>query len=781
MLKKILIGVGALLLLIVIGLVALVMFFDVDHYKPQIEKVVHDRLNRTLKIDGKLSLSVFPAIALALPHTTLSEHASDKTFLNVDRARISLAVLPLLSGRIEAGTVSLYGLRAEVERHADGTTSIDDLTGGPKTKTAEPSPPPAPSGHRGVPALEVGGIDIVDAQVTYRDDKSHETTSISRLNLKVGHLAARAKTPIDFSAAIDASAPKTHLDLALKTTADVNLEGKAFGLRKLEAHVRGSVGDDRVDIGLTSPLLQIDPVHTVGDSLKLIATVAGAHQAKVGVELDKISGNGEQISAGALKLDLDAEQGPQKVSAVLTSPVQVGVASETIELPKLAGEVNLQSPTLPQKALKVKLDGSLRVESKAQNLAAKLNAHFDESNAATKVAVQGFSSPHIAFDAQIDRLNLDRYLPPSAPAEPGAKPADTPAPAAAAADPKVDLAALKPLSLSGEARIGALQAHNMKATQLKVGVHAAGGHMEVAPIAAKLYEGALDGNVKIDADGNRIAPKLALEGISIHPLLKDLMGKDILEGHGNVKMDVAMAGPTVGAMKRALAGTASMSLKDGAVRGINLGQKVREFKSALSGGGGQAQSANANEKTDFSELSASFNIKNGVAANNDLLAKSPLLRLGGAGNIDIGASTIDYTAKVSVVETLAGQGGSELSGLRGVTIPVHLTGPFTALSYKLDWGSIATQQLKNQAAGKVQELLGGKLKQGGQTPNVGAALKGLLGKERVLRQGPETGRAGIRAPASGGSVTPPNAGFSPYRTAAVRRHHSGLLHTKRDS
>ena len=218
---------------------------------------------------------------------------------------------------------------------------------------------------------------------------------------------------------------------------------------------------------------------------------------------------------------------------------------------------------------------------------------------------------------------------------------------------------------------------------------------------------------------------------SIQPLLKDLMGKDILEGHGNVKMDIAMAGPTVGAMKRSLGGTAALALRDGAVRGINVAQKLRDFKSALAGGSAQTQVANANDKTDFSEMTASFNIKNGVANNNDLSVKSPLLRVGGAGNIDIGASAIDYTANITVVGTLSGQGGTDLSALHGVTIPIRLSGPFSALSYKIDWGSVAGQQLKAKATDKVKELIGGKLKQGGgQAPadSVKDALKGLLGK-----------------------------------------------------
>jgi len=729
MLKKIAIAIVVLVVLVIGGLLAVAALVDVDHYKPRIEQAVHDKTGRTLKIDGKLSLSVFPTIALALPKTTLSEHESDQVFLSLDSARVSLALLPLLSGRFEAGTASLYGLRASVDKHADGSTNLDDLTGAAKKTPAggQPAAPPSTSSSGKSAGFAVGGIDIRDAQLVYRDEKAHNTVTLSKLNLKVGRLASKATTPVDLSAALDATEPKAHFDLSLQSKVDLDLEKDFLALRGLDAHVKGSSAGDNLDVELTAPSLQFDGEHAAGDALKLVLAVTGAHEARVDLALEKISGNGEQLSAAAFTLDADASQGPQKVTAHLGSPLQIGLAAQSVELSRLAGEIDLQSPTLPQKALKIALDGSLKVEGKAQNLAAKLVAKFDETTMASRLAVQGFSAPHIAFDVDIDKLNLDRYLPPPAPAPAGAKPAAAPAPGGAA-DPKVDLSALKPLNLAGTLKIGALQAHNLKLAKLDVGVHAAAGHLEVAPIAASLYEGTLGGDLKVDADVNRVAPKLALEGISIQPLLKDLMGKDILEGHGNVRLDLSMQGPTVGAMKKALGGTASLNLKDGAVRGIDLAQKLRDIKSALGGASTQTQAADASQKTDFSEMSASFNIKNGVATNNDLSVKSPLLRLGGAGTLDIGASSIDYTAKVSVVGTLAGQGGGDLSNLHGVTIPVHLSGPFAALSYQLDWGSIATQELKNKAADRLQNLLGAKKPGANATPNVGDALKGLLGK-----------------------------------------------------
>jgi AsmA protein len=442
--------------------------------------------------------------------------------------------------------------------------------------------------------------------------------------------------------------------------------------------------------------------------------------------LENISGTEEQLDAGKLTLDLSAAQGPQKISAHLASPLQVAVTPQTVELGKLDGELDIESPTLPQKTLKVKLDGAVHVAAKAENITTKLAARFDDTTASSQLTVQGFSAPHIGFDVDLDQLNLDRYLPPT-PAK--AAPAKAPS-AAESADAKIDLSALKPLNLAGELRIGALQAHNAKLTKLKVGVHAAGGHLDLAPLAADLYEGSVNGAVKVDANANRVGVQSTLKGISIGPLLKDQMGKDLLDGHGEVKLDVTTEGATVGAMRRALDGSGSLALRDGAVHGINVSQKLRDLKNVFAGGTAPAQATDAAEKTDFSELTGSFTIKHGVATNNDLLGKSPLLRLGGAGTVDIGAATLDYTVKATVVATLAGQGGSDLSKLNGVTLPVHLTGPFASMSYQLDWSAVAAQAAKSKATDKIKGLLGDKLKQGGNAPGNKAAdaLKGLLGK-----------------------------------------------------
>jgi AsmA protein len=256
-------------------------------------------------------------------------------------------------------------------------------------------------------------------------------------------------------------------------------------------------------------------------------------------------------------------------------------------------------------------------------------------------------------------------------------------------------------------------------------VKAANGRADIAPHSANLYEGKVAGALSLQADGNRIALKENLTGISIGPLIKDVAQKDMLEGRGNIALDVNAAGPTVEAMKRALAGTARVELKDGAYKGFNLAEALRKAK-AVFGSKDEKAAADQTKQTDFSEMSASFTIKNGVAHNEDLEVKAPLFRVGGKGDIDIGKSRLDYTTNATVVSTTKGQGGAELESLSGLTVPVQLSGPFDDVKYKVDYGAIAGDLAKSKAGAQVKE----KIEQNRDKieERLGDKLKGLLGR-----------------------------------------------------
>jgi AsmA protein len=337
------------------------------------------------------------------------------------------------------------------------------------------------------------------------------------------------------------------------------------------------------------------------------------------------------------------------------------------------------------------LSGNMSADLNKQTANADLALKFRESNIKAKFAVEDFTALRSTFDIAIDKLNVDQYLPTKKAAEPAATSAGV------QPDRPIDFSPIKKLDVAGSVRIGDLTVSGMNAQDFRLDAKAKNGRLDVNPLSANLYLGSTKGQASVDANTNRIALKQNLAGISIAPLLHDALGQDLLEGRGNVALDVKTSGNLVSAMKKALNGTARLELRDGAIKGINLAQSLRNAKAMLTGGKREAeQGAAMGEKTDFSELTASFVIRNGIAHNGDLLAKSPFLRLTGEGDINLPDSTLNYLARAAVVSSSAGQHGKESADLSGLSIPLRASGPFTALKYKLDFSSVLSESVKQK-------------------------------------------------------------------------------------
>lgn len=421
----------------------------------------------------------------------------------------------------------------------------------------------------------------------------------------------------------------------------------------------------------------------------------------------------------SLKGHLEADSPRLAADLALQARLQMGPAPGHLAVDGL--DLNLDTK-LGTSALKLQLGGTVNAELQAKKLDARLAGRLDDSAFKVAFAMPRFTPAAYTFDAQFDRLDLDRL-------RGGGATGGTPAGAAEPAGP-IDFSALRTLDASGQLRIGALKVMNLKASQVHATLRAAGGQVTLAPLAAELYQGKLAGSAALAANlvPARLTLKQELSGVALGPLLEDLAGSDRLQGRGRVALDVVTAGATVQAMTRSLAGSARVELKDGAVRGINVAQAIRRAKAAVaaargkpeSSGGGTGTAAKG-EATDFSDLSASFRIAGGVAHNDDLAARTPLLRLGGSGDIDLGASRLDYTVRASVVDTLQGQGGAELRDLRGRTVPVKLSGPLNAINWRIDFGAMLEEaaraeldkkreQIKEDAKRRLGDKLRGLLK-----------------------------------------------------------------------
>ncbi|HCI12882.1 MAG TPA: AsmA family protein [Gallionellaceae bacterium] len=681
-LKYTLIGAGSVVGVAVAGAAYLAATFDPNDYKDEIVKAVKESKQRDLRIDGDITLSFFPNIGANLGKVSLSEFKNEQQFAAIESARVSLALMPLFSGRAVVDEVAVSGLQATLVKHKDGTTNIDDLLSKDETKTSE----------KQQVEFDIAAVSIEKTSLTYRDEGSGAQYAIKDLNLHTGRIANGVPSKIDLSAAVQANQPKLDIATQLKTTLTFDLDKQLYKLEGLDLQASGTAldignlklqaggdvsadvsaqqygtqnfavkasgtkGKDAFEVALDAPKIAVTKDSFSGDKLALSARLNGANDITATLSLPSIQGNARAFGSKALMLAFDAK-----------------------------------GDALPGKQVKSEMKGSFAFDADKEHVDVELAGGLLQSQVKAKVAVNGFADPAIRFDVDVDQFDADLYMPKK---EAGAPKENGP-------EQPIDLSALRSLNLEGSLRIGSLKVANVKTSNLKLEMKAHNGQLNIAPLSANLYKGSVNGSLSVNAQATPvIAVNQTLSGVDIAALTKDAADFDTLEGRGNVGMNLTLRGDTVSAMKQALNGTISLNLADGAIKGINIAKKLRDAQGML--GKAQTTSADSTEKTDFSELKASFKVNNGVAHNDDLSLKSPLLRLSGNGDIDIGRDSMNYLAKATLAKTLEGQGGKDAVG--GLTVPVRVSGPFADLKYTLDFGAMVGEAAKQKVEAKKEEI-----------------------------------------------------------------------------
>ena len=143
-----------------------------------------------------------------------------------------------------------------------------------------------------------------------------------------------------------------------------------------------------------------------------------------------------------------------------------------------------------------------------------------------------------------------------------------------------------------------------------------------------------------------------------------------------------------------LEGDTDIAFQNGNLKNFNLAQKVREAKARLKKE--PIPDKGELKGTDFTELTGTFKVINGVLHNNDLATKAPFVRLNGAGTADLVQQQLDYLIKAVIVKTPQGEGGAELEQLKGIPIPVKITGSFKAPEFDLQYDEILKARMKEE-------------------------------------------------------------------------------------
>ncbi|WP_303807800.1 AsmA family protein [Aeromonas rivipollensis] len=698
--KKIIYILLGLALAAVVAIAALVSLIDPNQFKPQLAEQVRKSTGRELVMEGDIGWRFWPSLGLSLEKMQLRNPAgfAEPDLLRFTQGDASVALLPLLSHKLEIGKVTLSGAHLFIQTRADGSSNLSGLV---KTSAADKgdgaqspvgdSQPAAPAASEEKPwQISLQGVALVEASALVRDDRSGAVSRLDRLDLDLGQLIPGEWVPVTLAA--KGAQGERAFDLKGQAQLKLARELKASELKDLT--LGGS---------LSEPTQRLDAFSLKADRLAL------GQWSSLALSLSGAQGAADQPTlAGTLEGTLKAR---------LDQGLQLVEVSDAVLAARLSGD------SLPRPQMNLKLAGFARAELDKQTITlSNLVMGADDALLSGSGAVHLGAVPKVDFDLKGEKLDLDAWLGQAAPAKAAAAPAapakggdKEAAPAAKALSTmEPDLAALKRVDLAGRLQLGSLRLKGLDLSAVDLQLALAGGQLSLKQFSAAVAGGQVTASGVLDARQQpaRYQVHKRVQGVDVRPLLQTLAQNDRLEGKGDLEVQVQGTGLSEQALRSQMQGKLSLRLSDGALHGINLAQMIREARATLTGKG--ADQVKEARKTDFSALTANFQIANGVARSDDIQLLAPALRVKGQGQSALVPETLDFLFLTSVVESSKGQGGKSVDELKDVTIPVRIGGHWQAPSYRLDVkellgnNKVLEEKARKEAERGLKKLLGDK-------------------------------------------------------------------------
>lgn len=685
MIKRLFIIPGLLLLLLIAALVAALILIDPNDYRDRIEDIVQDSTGRELRIVDDMSLSVFPWIGVEFGAVVFgnAEGFGPEPFARIGGARAKVRLIPLLSRRIEIDTVTLHGLEVRLAVDADGRNNWDDLAAAsadePERTTAGtpggrkgPAPVPEAEVAFALPAmLSISGLDIRDAAIHWRDEAAGTTFDLTAFNLESGRIEASRPIDLTLDFSFHSGEPAVDGNVSLATRITARFADEFFMIENL-----------RLQAMLNGEMLPAQPT---------TVTLEG----NIGIDLKRETLEMPAFTLGTLGLRAN---GSLRVQEILDEPRIAGTLNIADIRPReLLAALGEEAPVTADPAVLSKASVAFGFDASPDHANVKdILIGLDDSVLRGNATVRGFDAPAITFDLTLDGIDVDRYLAPDE-----EMPVATPATAPAAAL-ELPLETLRALDIDGGLSIDRLKVSGLTLRDFRLRARAQDGVIAVTPIEAALYGGRYAGNVRLDARGDVPSFSIdeSLSGVQAGPLLKDMLDLDLVSGVADFRIRATAHGTDDETLRRSAKGTANFSFRNGAIKGFNSAQMIREATARLQG---KAPPPDSARETDFTELSGSLQIGDGLVRNEDLRASSPYLRLGGSGQVDIVRERIDYRLRARIVDTAAGQGGAGLDEVKGVDVPIRITGALMEPDIRID-SDFLRDLLRDKLAPQVEQL-----------------------------------------------------------------------------
>lgn len=367
MIKKILLGLVALVVVAIVGVVIVVNSIDFNQYRGEIAAQVQKATGRSLTIKGDLKASIFsltPSIKVNDVTFANAPWGSKPQMATIGTFGADVQLIPLLSKDIRINRIVLENadILLETDKQGKANWAFD----APGSANAKPAPGAAPGAtptpaqtSAAAPLPRVGEIVIKNFTLTYRDGVTGGQNKVQLKNLTAK--SSSSSSPIDLDLEGDYNGQAVKIGGKLGPVADLLAGDKPYPV-KLDT----KVGNSEIKADMTAMLKGTPKLSGKIDipmlDIKQLQSLAGNDGGK-GAAGGGSSSGGAAKSGGAKGGKLFSDD-PIDVSVLRAAEADLNVRGAKIVFDKittedLAANINLKGGRLAVKPVTVKLAGNV--------------------------------------------------------------------------------------------------------------------------------------------------------------------------------------------------------------------------------------------------------------------------------------------------------------------------------------------------------------------------------------------------------------------------------------
>lgn len=696
-----------LLGLLIIAVLAIVVLLDPNEYRAEIEAQALQQAGIELRIEGELDWFFFPSVGLEIGKLS-ARYPQREPFAAIEGARVSVAVLPLLGGTVQAESLELRGADLRVITDADGRSNLDGAAAAnSETTAAEPAPQSQAGSSTGSALdLRIDSLQLSDARLLLEDRQAGTETRVESLNLNLRELAGGQDSPLALTAKLEHTAGEASHKLDVNMDAVVNLDLRAQRYRLQDLVLLLQVQTGALPSPLPIELKARADLDLEADQLVLETLQVAVHQLQLAGELQVLQLRASPSFAGKLTI------------AEFSLPELLQTLGQSV--PETRGEDRLR-----RLAMEFNVQGSLVDELRMEPIKIAL----DDTEFEGEVRYQ-LDSGAVYARLRGDQIVLDEYLPPAA--EEAAPVSADDGPAEWSKEPLMPLDTLRGLDLDTAFDMQRITLQNVAWEKIHLGLTAKDGLIRLDKVSTEALQGSVKLDVSLDArsDTPEILVEESLANIQIGDYFLQAHEVGRVAGSLDANATLSMRGNSVFDLVNSLNGEADYTLKDGRLNEFNLMSMTCGAISTLSGKSletiptaqmnaaeqqeaAEREAAIAEDFTRIASLGGKAIIKNGVISNSGLSMAVPGMSLGGEGSVSLPERSLDMGLTISLLDDVHKYGCPLAEKYRGKSLPLKCDGYWDDEPIRLctvDVSRLLTdevkEKVKEKAVEKLQDLLG---------------------------------------------------------------------------